>query len=246
LVFGAYHKSTKIDSLIADSLLQIIRYDRGQLRTKQFYFVKNYANSYVGFFILKTKMATDFFANADTLLNLFNQLKEEFKHTEEGEWLLKKIKNKLGIRIGQQINNFSFRNNQDEFTVSDSFLGKRPILLCFWASWCKPCIKKIPEIKNIYEAYAGKGLEIISISIDKTSEEWKKAIIKYDLNWLQAIDGSTNYLGKNIASVFDIEAVPQYFLIDKDKKIIYHNIKVKENEELDKLKEILRNIFFEK
>ena len=61
-----------------------------------------------------------------------------------------------------------------EFSLSD--FGDKYILLDFWASWCNPCRKEIPNLKKLYKEYADKGFQIISISIDKKKADWEKAL----------------------------------------------------------------------
>lgn len=61
-------------------------------------------------------------------------------------------------------------------------------MIDFWASWCGPCRREIPNLKKIYEAYVDKGLEIISISIDKEDKAWQKALDEEQLPWPNLID----------------------------------------------------------
>ena len=56
-------------------------------------------------------------------------------------------------------------------------------LLIFWASWCNPCRKEIPNLKKLYTQYADRGFQIVSISIDKKEAEWTKALKEEQLQW---------------------------------------------------------------
>ena len=55
------------------------------------------------------------------------------------------------------------KNNTRSF---NELKGEKITLLDFWASWCKPCLKAIPELNTIYSAYKDKGVEIIGINTD--------------------------------------------------------------------------------
>ncbi len=58
----------------------------------------------------------------------------------------------------------------DNSTLSlDAFKGK-VVILDFWASWCKPCRKELPFLKELYNQYNRKGLEIIGINLDSSKE----------------------------------------------------------------------------
>lgn len=58
-------------------------------------------------------------------------------------------------------------------------------MLVFWASWCAPCRKEIPLLKEIETKYKGTGLKIVSISIDEKKENWLQAVAVEKMNWLQ-------------------------------------------------------------
>ncbi len=58
-------------------------------------------------------------------------------------------------------------------------------MLVFWASWCAPCRKEVPLLKEIERKYNNAGLKIISISIDEKKEQWLKAVSYEKMNWPQ-------------------------------------------------------------
>ena len=125
--------------------------------------------------------------------------------------------------------------DRDEKNFSDIELrrDKKCVLIDFWASWCNPCRKSIPGLKDIYKEFADKGLEIISISIDKRNEDWQKALNEEQLPWPSLIDT------KNVSKEkFDVRAVPTFFLVDENGMVVEDNLSVQEIR--NKVKELLQ------
>ncbi|MBD3289233.1 redoxin domain-containing protein, partial [candidate division KSB1 bacterium] len=61
---------------------------------------------------------------------------------------------------------FKLPNLKNEQVQFSDFLNKGPVVLDFWATWCKPCHKAFPKFNDLYEKYHEQGLEIIGINED--------------------------------------------------------------------------------
>ena len=78
---------------------------------------------------------------------------------------------------------FTLPDLKGENVILSNYKGKY-LLIDFWASWCGPCRKEIPNLKMIYEKYKDRGFEIYSVSLDDKREAWITAIAELDLPWV--------------------------------------------------------------
>lgn len=110
-----------------------------------------------------------------------------------------------------------------ELKLSD-FAGKGKIVLVdFWASWCPPCIKDMPHMKEIYEKYKNQGFEIVGVSLDDNKEAWAGATNKFKLPWPQF----SNLKGwdEDGARTYNVRGIPYTILIDKDGTIVAESLR---------------------
>ena len=111
--------------------------------------------------------------------------------------------------IGQKFTDLEENDVNGQPHKLSEYLGKgNYVLLDFWASWCGPCRKEIPNLKKLYELYKGKGLEIVSVSIDKNETAWKKALAEEKLSWPNGLDRA------GIADSYKVKFIPAIFLVD--------------------------------
>ncbi len=95
-------------------------------------------------------------------------------------------------------------------------------LIDFWASWCGPCLRQIPDLKDAYASYHEKGFEIFGVSVDTKAEKWKSSIEKYGMDWPNV--SNLKGWGSEAAASYNVTFVPFNVLIDGDGKIIAKNL----------------------
>ena len=117
-------------------------------------------------------------------------------------------------------------NTESKLSLKDvlqKYEGKA-VYIDFWASWCMPCLKEIPKMKEVYKKYNEKGLTIIGISLDRVKDSWSEAIRKNNLNvWPQILSSETNEKDEkenNLSYLYNCDAIPFYVLIDKEGKVV--------------------------
>lgn len=144
---------------------------------------------------------------------------------------LKQINKRKELSAGREAPDFTLPSATGEPMSLKAFRGKY-VLLDFWASWCGPCREEIPTLKKVWNRYHEKGLEIISVTIDRKDEEWLKALQDEQMPWNQL-----NAKGTKTAELYNVQGVPHILLIDPEGKIKAINLRG------EKLEKLLEEIF---
>lgn len=113
-------------------------------------------------------------------------------------------------------------------------LGK-VTLIDFWASWCGPCREENPTVVALYNELHSKGLNIISVSLDKDALKWKEAITKDQLTWTQV--SNLKEMKDPIALQYGVTQIPTTFVLDAAGKVVA--IDLYGDDLKDKIKELL-------
>ena len=97
------------------------------------------------------------------------------------------------------------------------------VLVDFWATWCGPCLRELPTVKQVYKDYHEKGFEIVAISLDEDEAALKSFVAKEEMPWVQYYDGKGRH--SDMVRKFGITGIPATFLIGKDGKIAASNLR---------------------
>lgn len=132
------------------------------------------------------------------------------------------------IKVGMEAPELILPMPNDKDLALSSFRGK-VVLIDFWASWCAPCRKELPNVKRAYTKYKNKGFEILGVSLDKDRSAWLEAVSKEGLTWPQVSD--LKFWQSEACQIYAVQSIPYTVLVDKDGKIIATDLR---GAELDK------------
>jgi peroxiredoxin len=139
------------------------------------------------------------------------------------------------IKVGAEAPELILPMPNDKDLALTSLRGK-VVLIDFWASWCGPCRKELPNVKRAYEKYKSKGFEILGVSLDKDRNAWLEAISKEGLTWPQVSD--LKFWQSEACQIYAVQSIPYTVLVDKEGKIIATDLR---GADLDKkLAEVLK------
>jgi thiol-disulfide isomerase/thioredoxin len=97
------------------------------------------------------------------------------------------------------------------------------VLIDFWATWCGPCMRELPNVKKAYEKYHDKGFDVVGISLDEDKDALTEFLDKEKLPWKTLYEDDPakhGFEGVKLAQEFGIDAIPATFLVDQHGKIV--------------------------
>lgn len=241
--YGAAHTQTERDAIQA-RMEPIAETYKQRKRT----FYQTHPNSYLSPQYLMEDMNS---MSYQKLLEIYEGFSEQVK---QWGWQVSAVKKELDIlarvQPGMVAPDFTATDiNGKPFTLSK--LKGKVVIVDFWASWCVPCRKSNPHMRQLHNKYHKKGLELVYVSDDDNNPAaWRKAVLQdalagegyhhvlRGLKWDRSKGSAGMDHTNDISDKYAIHLLPTKYLIDRDGRIVC-KIGEAENERLDQLIEKL-------
>jgi len=114
------------------------------------------------------------------------------------------------------------KSNGEAFNTSAFENGGKPIVIDFWATWCKPCIEELNAINEVYEEWQKEtGVKVIIISVDDARTMQRVAPFVNARNWTYE-----SYIDQNgdFKREMNVNMPPQVFVLNANKEIVWQHV----------------------
>ncbi len=191
--------------------------------------IKKHKNDYLGIYGLRNVID-----DCDTKegLELIAALSEDAQNTETVVGLKNFVMAVENTAEGKMFTDFTVnsvvgmtRSIPPQYKYGDvklsDYVGKgKYILVDFWASWCGPCKREIPNLKNVYDKYNGEDFDMLSIAVWDETEKSLKSAEELDMNWNHIVNAQSIP-----TDLYGIRGIPHIILFGPDGTILKRDLR---------------------
>lgn len=95
---------------------------------------------------------------------------------------------------------------------SNEWVGKQPVVINFWGTWCPPCRREIPDLVRVYNEFQSQGIEMIGLAVNDTPEKVIRFAAENGMNWVMLMGD------RDLGIRYQITGVPTTIFLSRDGK----------------------------
>lgn len=159
----------------------------------------------------------------DDLETFYKTFISNSTNIENNKQITESYKKLKTVAKGEPSPKFENYENFAGGTTSLEDLRGKFVYVDVWATWCGPCKREIPFLKELEGKYRNKNIEFVSISVDKAADhdKWQKMVKEKELKGIQLF--SDKDWNSNFVKEYSIKGIPRFILIDPEGKIVNSN-----------------------
>lgn len=163
---------------------------------------------------------------------------DSLRHSMEGERIETLMKGRVNTTKNHPAPDFAVTDIFGNKIGLKDYRDKSYVLLVFWATTCVPCMKEMPDLKDIRRKYTKDNIEMIFMSNERDSTRFANVLADQEMtNWVNVYNDRELYFRYGYKNY-----IPQVYLIDKKGQIVY--CRNEENDiDLKKLQAFLKRTF---
>jgi len=129
---------------------------------------------------------------------------------------------KVPLTVGSIAPSFTAATANGE-TVSLAGLRERVVLLDFWAGWCSPCIRELPVVQALHDAWPKTEFIVLGINLDRSEAAMDRAVEEHNLTYTQVFDEEDE-----ISDLYRISGIPMTYVVDRSGIIVARGLRGQE------------------
>jgi len=148
------------------------------------------------------------------------------------------LDNMVGGSVKPILERLKLENLDGDMVTLDSFLGSGPLLIDFWATWCKPCLMAMPELDELYEDLHEQGFQILGINEDgpRNAAKVKPFVLSHGYSFPIVLD-----LNRTAQRRLNALTLPTTLLLDAEGVVVHASFGYRKGE-IAKLREMIEEM----